>query len=199
VVIENRVDGRLTTRGQVQLNRIPGPTVGPANVASANTSCVDCQSLAVALQINLISRTASSITPENAATAANVGCTRCYTVARALQYVIQVDDPTQVPPEVSRLIQTMNQELTEIQADPAIGLDEAEARINAVLAQFVDLAQHLTDRRDAQVDPTGPTPTATPTPGTESEPWTTPTPSPTAPDGSTAPVDPSATPTTTGG
>src|SRR5215218_945408 len=52
VIIENRVDGRLTTRGQVQLNRIPGPTAGPANLASANASCTDCQTLAVALQID---------------------------------------------------------------------------------------------------------------------------------------------------
>ena len=196
VVIENRVDGRLTTRGQVQLNRIPGPTAGPANLASANTSCTDCQSLAVAFQINLISRTASSITPENAATATNAGCTGCYTVARALQYVIQVDDPTQVPPEVSRLIQTMNQELTAIQADPTISLDKAEARINAVLAQFVDLAQDLSDQRNVQVDTTSPTPTTTPTPGTTLEPSTTPTPSPTASAWLTSPTDSSATPTT---
>jgi putative peptide zinc metalloprotease protein len=196
VVIENRVDGRLTTRGQVQLNRTPGPTAGPVNLASANTSCIDCQSLAVAFQINLISRTASSITPENVATATNAGCTRCYTVARALQYVIQVDDPTQVPPEASRLSQTMNRELTAIQADPTISLDEAEARINAVLAQFVDLAEDLSDQRDVQVDPTSPTPTATPVPGTTPEPPMTPTPSPTASAGLTIRVDASATPTT---
>src|SRR5215212_11077575 len=73
VVLQNRVDGRLTTRGQVQLNRIPGPTAGPVNLASAESSCTDCQSLAVAFQIDLISRTASSITPENAATAVNAG------------------------------------------------------------------------------------------------------------------------------
>jgi len=196
VVLENHVDGRLTTRGQVQLNRIPGPTAGPANVASANTSCTDCQGLAVAFQINLISRGASSITPENAATAINAGCTRCYTVARALQYVIQVDDPTQMPPDVSRLIRAMNQELTAIQADRTIGLDQAEARINAVLAQFVDLAQYLSDQRNVQVDTTSPTPTTTPTPGSTSEPATTPTPSPTASAWLTSPTDSSATPTT---
>ena len=98
VVLENHVDGRLTTRGQVQLNRIPGPTAGPANVASANTSCTDCQGLAVAFQINLISRGASSITPENAATAINAGCTRCtHDHPHAREYVGARDDPNTEP------------------------------------------------------------------------------------------------------
>ena len=90
----------------------------------------------------------------------------------------------------------MNQELTAIQADRTIGLDQAEARINAVLAQFVDLAQYLSDQRNVQVDTTSPTPTTTPTPGSTSEPATTPTPSPTASAWLTSPTDPSATPTT---
>jgi hypothetical protein len=196
VVLQNRVDGRLTTRSQVQLNRIPGPTAGPVNLASGESSCTDCQSLAVALQIDLISRTARSITPENAATAVNSGCMRCYTVARALQYVIQVDDPTQVPPEVTQLIQAMNRELTAIQADPTLSLDQAEARINAVLAQFVDLAQSLNDQRDAQADAAGPTPAVDATPTTVTPAMPSPT-TAAGPAGSS--VTPTGSPTTDSG
>jgi putative peptide zinc metalloprotease protein len=206
VVLRNHSNGRLTTSGEIQLNRIPGPTAGPANLASAYSSCVDCQSLAMALQINLISRTARSITPENAAVAVNEGCTRCYTVARAIQYVLQVDDPTHVPPEVSRLIQSMDRELNAIRVDRGMTLSEAEARINAVIAQFTELAHGLNDVRDEQVDATSPMLTATlpPVPTPSSAPVAS-TASPVSSSGTSAPIptatsrpaDPTPTPAVT--
>ena len=58
------VDGRLRIRGGIQLNHIPGPTVGPVNLADASSSCVDCQTIAVAMQINLIGRTVDDATRE---------------------------------------------------------------------------------------------------------------------------------------
>jgi putative peptide zinc metalloprotease protein len=224
VMVQNRVDGRLTAGGEIQLNRVPGPTAGPVNMASAYSSCTDCQTLAVAMQIDLISRTATSITPQNAATAVNAGCSRCYTVARALQYVLQVDDPTEVPPDVTRLIQAMDRELTAIQTDRTVDLNQAEARINAVIAQFAGLAQNLIDRRDEQVSAASPaattppaatttlppttalppattaSPTATLAPGSTQPPTSVPTsgtePSPTPSIGVVQPVSPISTPTT---
>src|SRR5919198_3308577 len=109
VTVCNRADGRFKMRGNIQLNRIPGPTVDSDNHAYARGSCTDCQSLSVAMQIDLISPSASRVTPTNVATAVNIGCTRCDTVARALQYVITVDDPVHdTPPEVRQLIRTMD-------------------------------------------------------------------------------------------
>src|SRR5689334_19016047 len=52
----NRTDNRLRIKGNIQLNRIPGPNVEPINLAFAGSSCTGCQTYAVALQINLISR-----------------------------------------------------------------------------------------------------------------------------------------------
>src|SRR5262249_49354892 len=114
VKLLNKKDGELRVKGNVQLNRIPGPNVAPANVPVAYASCSDCQTFAIALQINLISKTATSVTPVNAAVALNYECANCYTVARAIQFTFSVDDPTQVPKDVSDLLKSLDSELNAI-------------------------------------------------------------------------------------
>ncbi|MBI3965866.1 MAG: hypothetical protein HY329_09545 [Chloroflexi bacterium] len=155
VNVVNQANYQLSVRGSIQLNRIPGPSVEPVNHVMAYSSCAHCQTLGVALQINLISRTATRITPQNAALAINSDCTGCYTVARAMQYVHQVDDPTQVPPEITALLRELDRELTAIGADPRITLVEAETRLNAVIAQFQEFAASFEERRVEMTQPTG--------------------------------------------
>jgi hypothetical protein len=156
VRLVNKQDSRLRIKGNIQLNRIPGPTAAPGNVAFSYGSCSDCQTLTVALQINLISRSASVVTPENGAVALNYQCTRCLTAAWALQYVISVDDPTQVPPDVSELIKAMDRELNALHADNTVTLEQAMSRIEAIIAQFTTLADSLKEQRSERSDTTTP-------------------------------------------
>jgi hypothetical protein len=150
VQVINRKDDRLRVRGSIQINHIPGDDVSPLNEAIAYGQCDGCQTIAVALQIDLVSRNATSVTPQNYAYAINYQCTGCTTVARALQYVIPVDDPNHVPDEVRELQRRMDDELRRAAHDPHETLDEAEMRVNTVISQFQDLANSLYDQRDAQ-------------------------------------------------
>jgi hypothetical protein len=152
VLLNNHVDGGLTARGSVEVNHIPGPSVAPVNCAFASSTCVGCQTLSVALQIDLISPNAASVAPRNIARAQNVGCQGCQTFARALQYVIQVDDPTSTPPEINRLAQAMNDQLRAVQTDRSLTLAQARAQIDDVLAQFQDLAASLDDQPSEAVN-----------------------------------------------
>ncbi len=104
----------------------------------------------MALQIDLVSRNAHDVTPQNYAYAINYQCTGCTTVARALQYVIPVDDPNQVPDEVREPQRQMDAELRQAAHDPHETLDQAEARVNDVINQFQDLANSLYDQRDIE-------------------------------------------------
>jgi hypothetical protein len=163
IVVINRSDNRLRVRAKVQLNHMPGDSVSPTNYAEAFSSCDGCQTFAVALQIDLISRDASQITPQNAAIALNYQCNSCHTIARASQYVIQVDDPNQVPDRVRDLVNDMNHELNRLASEHSVNdVTEAEGVLNNVMANFQDLAQSLMDQRDESVDPT--TPGASPSP-----------------------------------
>lgn len=150
VQVINRKDDRLRVRGSIQINHIPGEDVSPLNEAVAYSECDGCQTIAVALQIDLVSRDATNVTPQNYAYAINYQCTSCTTVARALQYVIPVDDPNQVPDEVRELQRRMDAELRQAAHDPRETLDQAEARVDTVVSQFQDLANSLYDQRDAQ-------------------------------------------------
>jgi len=186
VQVINRVDGRLRVDGRVQFNRIPAPNAGPENVAIAFSQCKNCQTMALALQINLISSHSNNIQPKNAATAVNYQCDGCVTIARAIQYNLTVDDPTNVPPSVNRLVARMKQGLA--QAKQSNSLSDAEARFDAVIAEFNDLYASLKNARQEETAPT--TPGATPAPSSSDQPATSPSSS-----GSGTP-EPSPTPTT---
>ncbi len=149
VQVINRKDDRLRVRGSIQINHIPGDDVSPLNEAIAYSECDGCQTIAVALQIDLVSRNATNVTPQNYAYAINYRCNGCTTVARALQYVIPVDDPNHVPDEVRELQRRMDAELRQAAHDPHETVDEAEARVDDVISQFQDLANSLYDQRDA--------------------------------------------------
>lgn len=151
VKVQNKTDNRLRVRGKIQVGHIPGDTATPENGAFAYASCTDCATFAIALQIALISRTASTIAPQNAAIAVNVECTNCRTVARAVQYVVQVDDPTQTPESVKALVNELQRELQEAQEKDAT-VEQTEARVNAVITQFKDLGQSLYSQRDERTD-----------------------------------------------
>lgn len=148
VTVVNRTDNRLRMRGNIQLSRSLGSTAEPVNFAGAYSSCTDCQTIAVALQIALISTHATVIAPRNSAVAINFSCTRCVSVARAIQYVVQVDDPHEVPNDVSELMREMNRELRSIASDRSVTLAQAEARIEAVISRFHVAASSLYEQRD---------------------------------------------------
>jgi putative peptide zinc metalloprotease protein len=156
VSVLNRSDGRMRMRSRVRLVHINGERAEPVNAAFAYASCTDCQTFAVALEIALISPSASVIAPQNRARAINYECTRCVTVARALQYAYVVDDPQQVPDNVRRLLREMEAELREIGRTRDITPAEANGRISAVLARFQELNVHLRDELAQSDEPTSP-------------------------------------------
>jgi hypothetical protein len=146
-----------------------GEEIAPVNLSYAHGSCTDCETLTVALQLNLYQNDASTVAPQNAAVAINDGCTGCYTVARALQVSLPLDDPREVPHSADRLIREMDRELRDIHRDAdRITVEIAEQRIAAVIAEFIDLANEIWDSRDEAISGAGagqtPRPVASPAP-----------------------------------
>jgi hypothetical protein len=180
VRVVNQSDARFILRGSIDLNRTPGPNVGPVNFAYSRASCADCRTLAVALQINLYERGAPKVTPQNAAVAVNVGCTGCATAAYAAQYVIPVDELQAVPRDVDALAREMDAELRGLAVaanQGSITPDDAMARLDALLERFRDLARYL--KRTADIATEQDSPDASPSvPADETSPPTSPAPSP---------------------
>lgn len=162
VKVQNKTDNRLRVKGKIQLNHIPGDTAQPENDAEAYSSCTDCSTFAVALQVDLISKTATTIAPKNVAVALNVQCSHCTTVAKAIQYAVQVDDPARTPDNVKALIGQMQQQLNAVAHDKNETVADAEAKIDAVIAQFNELGQSLSTQRDQKDDDNSPDATVPP-------------------------------------
>jgi hypothetical protein len=58
-----------------------------------------------------------------------------------------VDDPTQVPPEVSVAIRDFDREINDISTDRTITVTQAEARVDMVIARFLALASSYDQQR----------------------------------------------------
>lgn len=81
-------EGRART---VQVVYADGPQVAADNVAVAWSSCVDCGSSSVAVQVVLLGHRTSQVTLANRALALNAACVGCTTSALAVQFVIGGD------------------------------------------------------------------------------------------------------------
>jgi hypothetical protein len=193
VQVQNHNDGTLRVMGHVQLGRVPGPNVGPANFAAAINVCSSaCDTLAVALQINLVNSNYTVFAPQNVAVAVNGGCDGCHAIAVAYQYNIGVADPTDVPPSVNSLIVQMKQELARLDASGST-LENAIAEVNIVIAQYQDLANDLVTSIDDQATPARPAAAA---PDTEPAPAVAPSSEPaTSATSATSAAEPSPSPT----
>jgi putative peptide zinc metalloprotease protein len=149
VIAVNQTDGRVAIRGKVQVMREPGMIGAPQNFAFARASCTNCQTIAVALQLNFASTDARYIVPQNVAVASNNVCTGCTTIALAYQVFFTVDDPTATPDGVRDVMRDLDAELREISTDPNITAAQAEPRIISLVERFRVFATAIDQQRSA--------------------------------------------------
>jgi hypothetical protein len=135
VIVINQTDGRLASRAGILFGRASGPSVVPENIASATSSCVDCRTVAVAIQAVVVISDPNVASPRNAAAAVNAGCLRCETFAYAWQYVVSTGGPVRMTPEGLGTIADLRAEASSLAASD-LSFPELEARLDAVAARF---------------------------------------------------------------
>jgi putative peptide zinc metalloprotease protein len=160
VNVVNHNDSFFKSDGRTSLAKIPGPNVGPKNEAFAYSSCTNCNTLAVALQIAVRDANAPNVQPQNAAVAVNFQCTGCQTGAIAIQDVIPVADPTNIPNNIRQQALQIDAEFRDLRATLARGnysLGQAIGYVDTVIIpQFQSLAGQLDVKRDVENAPTTP-------------------------------------------
>ena len=88
----NTEDGSNLFEFAFKIRRVMNDVVDQTNAAVAYSSCTECQTVAVAIQIVLVYSDPSVVTPENVAVAVNENCDTCESVASAYQFVFSVPD-----------------------------------------------------------------------------------------------------------
>jgi putative peptide zinc metalloprotease protein len=178
VVAQNTTDGSSLFKLAFDIRRIAGAVVDQTNAAVAYSSCADCKTTAIAIQILLVDGSPSTYTPSNVAVAINENCSSCQTFAAAYQFVVQTNGPVRFTKQGWREIQLIRKGLKALEDDnlsPAeldARLKDLMARLDTVLrTQLVPADQEgdeehergPPDRREQSETATRPTSTSTPT------------------------------------
>jgi hypothetical protein len=143
----NQTDGGSVFHLSFQIARATGEDVAVSNVAVALSECTSCQTVAIALQIDLISPVPAVLTATNTAIAANQDCVLCSTLAFAFQYVVATPDPVTLTERGKREVRRIERRLaglSRLEGDP----EELTADVQALTT---DLSQVL----ESQLVPVG--------------------------------------------
>jgi putative peptide zinc metalloprotease protein len=176
-VAVNTRDGASVFRLAFQIKRVAGDVVDNANAAVSFASCTDCQTVAISIQVVLVTGDPEVVTTENFAIAINENCTFCDTLASAYQWVLSTGGQMRFTPEGSQAIAEIRRELHALRGSGLSG-PEIQARLNELMTRLATVLRNELVAAGSSVDagpPDQPTTTA-PTSTAPAETETTPTP-----------------------
>jgi putative peptide zinc metalloprotease protein len=159
----NTKDGFDLFKLAFQVRRATGDVVDNTNIAFAYASCTDCQTVAIAIQIVLVSGDPSTVAPENLAIAINESCNLCDTLASAYQFVITADGKLNFTPEGRRRLAKLRQALLDLKKADLTG-PEIQVRLDALMTELASILSTelvVAGKSDQAGTPSG-TPTARP-------------------------------------
>ena len=134
-VAVNTKDGSSIFKLAFAIKRAAGDVVDNGNAAVAISSCNECRTVAIAIQIVLVTGDPEVVTPQNIALAFNVECTSCETFASAFQFVLGTDGNVHFTPEGRHEIQDIRRELKDI-TRAGLPLAELDARLDALMQRL---------------------------------------------------------------
>jgi putative peptide zinc metalloprotease protein len=190
----NTKDGAALFKFAFSVKRVAGDVVDNTNAAAAIASCEDCRTVAIAIQIVLVTGDPSVVTPTNLALAYNIECTLCETMASAYQFVFGNGDNMRFTAEGRKTLAEIRKEFHDLRKESEnLTLAEIDARVEALVARIRDVMRtELVAAGNAKPDSDEPPPpettTTTTTPTTTAEP---------PPETTTTTTEPEPEPTTT--
>ncbi len=136
----NTRDGSSLFRFAFEIRRVAGEVVDNQNVAVAYSSCTGCRTLAIAIQIVIVTGSPSIVTPVNAAVAVNENCTLCETFASAYQFVIGGSGPLRLTGEGQSRIRAIANEVRRLGRSD-LPIEEIQARLDELMAELKHVLQ----------------------------------------------------------
>jgi hypothetical protein len=104
----NEEDGTSIFKLAFHIRRITDEVVDPTNLALAYSSCENCRTVAISIQVVLVASDPRIVAPENLALAVNFECTMCETFASAYQFVLGTGDDFHFSKEGRRAIRDIH-------------------------------------------------------------------------------------------
>jgi len=150
-VAVNTKDNSSVFRFAFKIVKVNGDTVDNGNAAVAYASCTLCQTVAISIQVLLISSDPTDFEPTNIAFAYNENCTLCDTLATAYQFALGVGEKLKFTAEGRRQLAEIRQGLEGLRGS---GLTGAAIQ-DAVDGYVRQLSSVLSDELIGQNEPAG--------------------------------------------
>lgn len=143
----NNEDGSSLFRFAFDVHRTMNSVIDETNIALSYASCEGCQTVAVAIQIVLVSSDPDSVVPENVAISINEECVSCETMASAYQFVVGTGGKTKLDKEGRKQVKDIRKAFYDLAMEAEAGTltnAEIEARIIPLVDQIKRvLASHV--------------------------------------------------------
>jgi putative peptide zinc metalloprotease protein len=118
------------------IKQVAGEEVDQGSAAVAYASCAKCQTVAIAIQVLLVTAESPAIvTPTNIALAINENCDTCVTMALAYQFVLGVHD-LRLTSEGRRELARIRHELHELGKQEELSPEEIKYRTKELMEQL---------------------------------------------------------------
>jgi putative peptide zinc metalloprotease protein len=206
----NTEDGSTEVDISFDFQRVVDGVVDQTNAAVAYASCEECQTIAIAIQIVLVSGDVDVVAPRNVAYAINANCVSCVTVALAYQFVWGNGTEIRLTGEARRKLAQIARAFRELERSGGSVDDVIEetnrllGELSEALAEGIETTGPPPERSGGEAEEDDAEPSATATPaaspegdepagGEPAEPTETPAPSETPTAEPTATPEPSAT------
>jgi putative peptide zinc metalloprotease protein len=137
----NTKDGSSIFKFAFSIRKVASGVVDQTNAAVAYSSCTDCQTVAVAIEIVLVTGDPSVVTPTNVAIAINDQCTLCISVADAYQWVLGTGGNVHFSDHGMQEIRRIVNEIRDL-GKSGLSAAEIQARLEELVKQ---LAQVIAD------------------------------------------------------
>ena len=195
----NTKDGTALFKFAFSIKRAAGDVVDNGNAAVAFASCESCQTVAIAIQVVLVTGDPSIVTPTNLALAFNVECTLCETLASAYQFVFSTGGPVHFTAEGNKALAEIRREFHDLRKESEnLSIEEIQARVAALVDRLrTVLANELVPAGSSGNQADGTTTTTTPPPPPPPATTTTPTTESTTTETTPTTTDETTTTTTT--
>ena len=141
-VATNTKDGKSVFKLAFSVKKVTGD-VDAANTAVAYASCTDCRTVAVAIQIVLVSEV-DSATPENVAVAINYDCTECETLARAFQFVYGNGEELEFTKEGKARLHDLKKRVQDLKQRDDLTLAQLAQELAVIAAEVAEVVEEET-------------------------------------------------------
>jgi putative peptide zinc metalloprotease protein len=137
-VAVNTKDGSSLFKFAFAIHKAAQDVVDDKNSAVAYASCTSCQTVAIAIDVVLVTGQPSVFTPQNVALAVNENCNFCDTFASAYQFVVQSGGPVHFTHDGHKQLEDIRKEIAKWGKD---GLTPAQMREQ--LPALIDEVQQI--------------------------------------------------------